>query len=719
MAGMPIRAILNHLRRTVAPADDALSDGPLLEAYVQRLDEDAFAELLRRHGPMVLGVCRRILRDAHRAEDAFQATFLILVRKAGSLRCEVTLAGWLYRVALNTARHARAADLRRRETAEVADMPNRPSDTSAEAPDWVGLQPILDEELRRLPERLRLVLVLCGLEGRSREEAGRLLCISACAVKGRLERGRERLRRRLERRGFALPAAAFASLLTAAAAPAVPAALASATLKIARAVSAGQAIASQSAPIARLVEGVLHTMLKNRIQFVAVALASLALLVGGAVAVSQWFGGAVVSAPVAAPADLFEGDYRVLNTPARGRVVFSADGRQVVFVADGKIQVWDIAALVRGAAPARTIDLPDAGPMSISPDGKLLALAHNNGLKLVSLGDQSAVRPGAATDKALENTVFGGWSADGRELFVVRRKLGAERINLQDGKSTDVATRPDLEKACGGKIDLLGIRGVHGSGDQARVFMVGTRHVSGAERRKELGLPEALIGLGTPPEDHQWSFLKAANTLAVTNDNADLHCHANKELSRFFCTGFKSQYVPPSFMPRTSKLIQLGTADATLKPQMGEKIDDLSPPDLQGRSFHHLTISDDVSRALVFLSATRLIRLPIDSPEHRKKLEQRFAEHKFVVQPVQGVRPVQWEMLVYVPVWALYVLDAVRNEVKPLTKFYGESIDELKDPALVRVDGVYDSFGWSKAAGVVAVSLKSKLFLLKVPAWER
>jgi RNA polymerase sigma factor (sigma-70 family) len=350
---------------------------------------------------MVLGVCKRILRDAHRAEDAFQATFLILVRKAGSLRCESTLAGWLYRVALNTARHARADSLRRRETAEVADMPNRANDSADEAADWTGLQPILDEEMQRLPERLRLVLVLCGLEGRSREEVSRLLGISAGAVKGRLERGRERLRRRLERRGFALPAAGFATLLASSAAPAVPAALTASTLNIVRAVSAGQAVAAQSAAVARIVEGVLHTMLMNRIRFVAVALASFVLLLGGAVLVSQWFSVApVISAPVAAPTDLFAGEFRVLDTPAKGKIIFSPDGRQLAFAVNGKIELWDTAALIRGTGPARTVDLPDAGPLSISPEGKLLAVTYKEGLKLVPLG-KDAPRVAAATDKAL------------------------------------------------------------------------------------------------------------------------------------------------------------------------------------------------------------------------------------------------------------------------------------------------------------------------------
>jgi hypothetical protein len=458
----------------------------------------------------------------------------------------------------------------------------------------------------------------------------------------------------------------------------------------------------------------------NRLWLAVMALASLPLPVGGAVIVPQ----AVSSPPVAKAAaagprerpaegpSWFDGDYRVLNVPANGKIVFAPDGRRLAFVSDGKVQVWETAGLVRGGAPVKVFDVPKAVPTAFSPDGQWLALTQPAGLTVVPISAAGTSRPIAKAEKALQDTLFGGWSGDSSELFVVRRKLGAERINLADGKITSVATRAELEKLCGSTIELLGIDGVRGSGDTARVFLVGLKHVPAQDRGGGIGLP-------IPPSDHRWSFLKTADKVALTDDNADWILIPNQELSRFFILGFKSTWLGPSFQTKRTTLQQLGTADATLKPHLGEKINDLSPPNLQGRAFRTLALSGDASRALAFVPASRVVTIPLDGPDHQKKLEARFADYKRVVQPVPKVPPGPKEMLVFVPVWALYVLDAGRNEVKPLTKFYGEQIDELKDPALVRVDGVYDGYGWSKAAGLVAVSLKSKLFLLKIPAWER
>jgi RNA polymerase sigma factor (sigma-70 family) len=204
--------LLHHLQRLLGRADaDSCDDAALLQRFVARRDETAFAALLARHGPMVLGVCRRILRDDHEAEDVFQAVFLLFARKANNLRHPKTLAAWLYgvarRLALMTQRSSRRR--RQRENAHAGTAPTGNADPLDEL-SARELLLALDEELARLPERYRLPLILCGLEGRSQAEAARLLGWTAASVRGRLERGRTRLRSRLLRRGLTLGASLLA-----------------------------------------------------------------------------------------------------------------------------------------------------------------------------------------------------------------------------------------------------------------------------------------------------------------------------------------------------------------------------------------------------------------------------------------------------------------------------------------------------------------------------
>jgi RNA polymerase sigma factor (sigma-70 family) len=260
MGNAPLAAVLRHIRRAAAgPADQQPADRQLLERFALHRDEAAFAALLGRHGPMVLGVCRGILGDAHAAEDAFQATFLVLARNAGSIHRRDSVGGWLYQVARRAALRARAGAARRQLLEKRAEpMPS--------ADPWLDLslrelREAVHEELGRLPERYRAPLVLCYLEGKTKEEAARLLDWSPGAVKGRLERGRKQLRTRLTRRGLALPAGVFASLLAHDLALAqVPAGLVASTVKAALAVVGGQGLISVSAEVAALVQGVTRSM---------------------------------------------------------------------------------------------------------------------------------------------------------------------------------------------------------------------------------------------------------------------------------------------------------------------------------------------------------------------------------------------------------------------------------------------------------------------------
>jgi RNA polymerase sigma factor (sigma-70 family) len=239
-----------------------MGDGQLLECFIRQRDEATFAALVRRHGPMVWGVCRRVLANHQDAEDAFQATFLVLVRKAASIMPREMVGNWLYGVAHQTARKARQTAARRKgHERQVAAMP----EPVVEEQDlWRDLQPLLDRELSRLPDRYRTAIVLCDLEGRTQKEAAQQLRVPEGTLSGRLSRGRAMLAKRLSQRGLMLSAAAVATLLShSVASGCVPPLVMSATIKAASLTAAGQATAAGviSAQAVALAEGVLKAML--------------------------------------------------------------------------------------------------------------------------------------------------------------------------------------------------------------------------------------------------------------------------------------------------------------------------------------------------------------------------------------------------------------------------------------------------------------------------
>ena len=176
--------------------------------------EDAFSELVRRHGPMVLGVCRHVLEHHSDAEDAFQATFLVLARNAASIRDHRVLANWLYEVAYRIAIRSRTRSAQRRSREKEVARMSALADGQVHDPAWTELRPVLHEEVNRLPEKYRKAVVLCYLEGRANEEAATLLGWPVGTVKGRLSRARDLLRSRLTRRGLALSAAFLALRLS-------------------------------------------------------------------------------------------------------------------------------------------------------------------------------------------------------------------------------------------------------------------------------------------------------------------------------------------------------------------------------------------------------------------------------------------------------------------------------------------------------------------------
>jgi RNA polymerase sigma factor (sigma-70 family) len=230
MASAPLDCVVRHLHRlAAAPGGAEVSDGQLLQRFARRGEQAAFAALVRRHGAMVLGVCRRVLRDHHRAEDVFQATFLVLFRRARALDRHGSVAGWLYTVAYHAALKARSEAARRQRWERQAAERPRPQPDAASP--WQDLQPVLDAELGRLPQHYRAAIVLCYFEGKTTEEAARLLGCPKGTIKSRLARARAHLRARLSRRGITLSACALAAALGTEAAAAVPVLLAESTVK--------------------------------------------------------------------------------------------------------------------------------------------------------------------------------------------------------------------------------------------------------------------------------------------------------------------------------------------------------------------------------------------------------------------------------------------------------------------------------------------------------
>jgi RNA polymerase sigma factor (sigma-70 family) len=280
MGTQRMNRVVRQLCQAALRGDGAgLTDGQLLERFVAGRDEDAFAALVRRHGPMVLGVCRRIAGHAQDAEDAFQAAFLVLARRADSVVPPDRVGNWLHGVACQTARKARATAARRRRwERQVTPMPE-PEAPRAEL--WDDLRPLLDREVGGLPDKYRAPVILCDLEGRTRKEAARQLGWSEGTLSGRLSRARALLARRLARRGLTLPAGLLGAVLAENKVAAVPAALAAAARG---AVAAGTGLAAGGAVSARavaLAEGVLKTMVLSKsglavVLVLVVALAGLA-----------------------------------------------------------------------------------------------------------------------------------------------------------------------------------------------------------------------------------------------------------------------------------------------------------------------------------------------------------------------------------------------------------------------------------------------------------
>lgn len=290
MAISQISEFLQNLRRAALRRDEAgLTDGQLLDAHVRSREDTAFAALVHRHGPMVWGVCRRVLGNEGDAEDAFQATFLVLIRKAASVVPREQIANWLYGVARQTAVKARAMAVKRKtREKQVQDMPEP---AVAEQGSLEEMLTLLDRELSRLPDKYRTAIVLCDLEGKSYKETARQLACPEGTLAARLTRGRAMLAKRLARQGQVVTGGALGTVLSQSASAGVPASVVSSTIQAASLFAAGTAAATEtiSVKVAALTEGVLKTMLLTKLKIVTAVLivASTAAFTCGVLAMRQ------------------------------------------------------------------------------------------------------------------------------------------------------------------------------------------------------------------------------------------------------------------------------------------------------------------------------------------------------------------------------------------------------------------------------------------------
>jgi RNA polymerase sigma factor (sigma-70 family) len=394
MSSAQVGAVLRQIRSlTTARNDHHVPDYQLLERFARHRDEVAFAALLQRHGPMVLGVCQSILRNLHDAEDAFQAAFLLLAQKAGSIQRRDAVSAWLYRVAYHVAVRAQANAARRRahERKAATVLPADPVlDLSLRE-----VQHVLFEELESLPERYRAPLVLCGLEGKSREVAAGLLGWSRNAVKGKLDRGRDLLRDRLRRRGFEFSGALCAAALGINSASArVSGTLADATLRTASQLAAGQAAVDgvASAEVTALVNGVNRTLSYSRFNLLTALL--LAICTGLTGLGALWHGvlaaGQADTKPGHVPKQVAANESRLAgqdadSVRAHGRVL-GADGKPL---AGAKLYLGPTRS--RGSIPVRATTGADGRfaftfrkseldrTYADDPDAHVLAMAHDLG----------------------------------------------------------------------------------------------------------------------------------------------------------------------------------------------------------------------------------------------------------------------------------------------------------------------------------------------------
>jgi RNA polymerase sigma factor (sigma-70 family) len=435
--------LLQQIHR-VARCPVTACDTELLGRYLREQDESAFADLVTRHGPMVLRVCRRVLGEGDAADEALQATFLVLARRAAAVHPAEALPAWLHGVASRVALKARSTALRRGQHAPrplAHDPPDRRPGPLAEA-GARELLTVLEEEVARLPESYRLAVLLCCFEGATQEEAARRLGWTPGSLQGRLERGRKRLHERLARRGFVLGVALTAVESSRALAAPVRGACLDAVLAAASSVAAGQPLSPEfvSARVIGLAEGVLNAMFLTRIKSVLGVLLVAATLMAGGTALLPYQ--SAVAARQDRPPLRPQAPARKTEKARRPKVdrnwkeelvirphgpmgdqlycaAFSPDGKMI---ACGLSHNGKLLDATNGKETA-VLDVNHPMCLAFSPDGKTLATGH---LSALILWDVETAKSTATLDPNTNNMSQVQFSPDGK--FLVSAEVGTVRL---------------------------------------------------------------------------------------------------------------------------------------------------------------------------------------------------------------------------------------------------------------------------------------------------
>jgi len=575
-----MQGVVRELRRAALFQNSAeLTDAQLVESFLRR-EEGAFDALLRRHGKVVLGVCRRVLGNTHDAEDAFQATFLVFVQKAATVRKRELLGSWLYGVAYRIALEARTAAARRRTKEGAMRTIAKNQAAGDDIHDLQReLQLLLDRELNRLPDKYRVPIVLCDLEGKTQKEVARMLGCPQGTVSGRLARARVLLATRLRRHGLALSGGALAwTLAQDAALAAVPPALALSTSRMADAVLAGQPVAAAaSANVSTLATGALKAMLLTKLKVVVGCFVLLAL---GCLFTYQALGSDFAGdnsgpgqVPIAAPGasekknavpenkrrlfvtgslklkyegndseELFIGMIAVDPETGRWKKITeggngydmsprgSPDGETLVFVRDDAI----LTCATQGADNSRKIS--DRGGWPIwSPKGERLLVSK------VKLENKSSYETwlmeadGSNAQKLpiADTDLVGDWSRDGKWLLTVRhaQQGGGDQLYVMrpDGKEPRRLTTNALNRFPRFSPDSRQVAYVHHSKEGSSIWIV---DVDGKNDRKimaEEDFVSPIVASWSPDGNRlavlrfKWQRDEKGQRFLANPENADYH----------------------------------------------------------------------------------------------------------------------------------------------------------------------------------------------------
>jgi len=493
MATPPMSRVVRHLRRVAFLQEgERLKDEQLLESFLVRREDAAFEALVRRHGPMILGVCRRVLQDRHDAEDAFQATFLIFLRKAQDIAKRKSLASWLYEVAHRTALHARKSAARRRAKERQVEAMAQKQVTRDDA--IQDMLPLLDQELSRLPDKYRVPIILCDLEGKTRKKAAEQLGLPEETLSTRLARARAMLAKRLARHGTTLSGTAVALAVSQNMASAsVPPSLVSSTVKIGALVVAGKTGVAGviSAKVLALTEGVVRMMLLTKLKTMVAVMVLVGMgAFGGGVLVQQaartFAADEVNQGAIPAKSEKAVGDLPVqepklekpkLRATLMGhnlaviRVAYSPDGKTLASASHDKtIKLWDVTTGQEKATLKGHAD--KVYSVAYSPDARTLASASEDKTIIfwdVATGEKKATLKGHT--EMVNDVVF---SPDGKTLASASKDKTIKVWDVATGEE-NATLKGHTDRLSSVKYSLDGKTLASGSWDQTiKVWNVGT-----------------------------------------------------------------------------------------------------------------------------------------------------------------------------------------------------------------------------------------------------